>query len=353
MESLKQSMKWDEDVYGRECDLDSYMIVSVERIADVVTLRSSQFVEDAGPNAHPVRPEKFIDISNFYTATVYEKGAELCRMLRILLGTEGFRKGTDLYFDRHDGQTVTVEDFVAALADANGRDFSQFLQWYCQAGTPVVRVDRKYDAASRTYTLTVSQNTAPTPDGSEKRPLHMPMVTALLGRDGREMPLRLRGEKAASGNERVLEICEAKQEFVFEDVAVEPVPSLFRGFSAPINLDVAYSDAEMIFLMANDTDAFNRWEAGQKILTTKLLALAADHKQGRDLAVDEKILDALFATVQNKQLDDHFKALMLTLPALDVLMQKQDEICVESLYAASKFVERKLAQRFAGDMLEV
>ncbi len=318
MESLKQSMKWDEDVYGRECDLDCYMIVAVsdfnagamenkglnifnvsavlaspemapdaafsrvqgivaheyfhnwtgnrvtcrdwfqlclkegltrfrdqefsadlnsravERIGDVVALRSNQFVEDAGPNAHPVRPEKFIDISNFYTATVYEKGAELCRMLRILVGADGFRKGTDLYFERHDGQAVTVEDFVDAIATASGKDLSQFMQWYRQAGTPVVQANGNYNAAERTYTLVVSQQTNPTPDGTEKLPLHMPMVTALLGRDGREIPLRLKGCSAPRLPEMVLELKEAKHEFVFEDVPVKPVPSLFRGFSAPV-----------------------------------------------------------------------------------------------------------------------
>ncbi len=437
MESLKQSMKWDEDVYGRECDLNCYMIVAVsdfnagamenkglnifnvsavlaspemapdvsfgrvqgvvaheyfhnwtgnrvtcrdwfqlclkegltcfrdqefsadlnsrpvKRISDVVMLRSSQFSEDAGPNAHPARPDKFIDISNFYTATVYEKGAEICRMLRILLGVDGFRKGTDLYFERHDGQAVTVEDFVAALADANGKDFSQFLQWYRQAGTPVVHVERRYVASQRTYTLVVSQKTNPTPDGSEKHALHMPMVTALLGGDGRELPLKLKGETKASGTERVLEIREARQEFVFEDVAAEPVPSLFRGFSAPINLELSYSDAELIFVMANDSDPFNRWEAGQKILSAKILALADDAKAGRELHIDNNILRALYASVQNKQLDDHFKSLMLTLPSVDVLMQKQSVMDVASLYTARKFVERKLAENFAGDMFEL
>jgi aminopeptidase N len=437
MTSLKQSMKWDEDVYGRECDLDNYKIVAVndfnfgamenkglnifnvsavlansemapdgsfervqgvvaheyfhnwtgnrvtcrewfqlclkegltcfrdqefsadlnsrpvKRIADVVHLRAAQFQEDSGPMAHPARPESFIDITNFYTVTVYEKGAELCRMMRTLLGPQGFRKGTDLYFERHDGQAVTVEDFVKALADGSGKDLTQFMQWYRQAGTPIVKIDRTYNAANKTFTLKVSQHTPPTPDGSEKKPLHMPMLTSLITRDGKEVPLRLRGEKSALGSERVLELTQPTHEFIFEDVHSEPVPSVFRSFSAPVHVEANLSDEELLFLLANETDAFNRWDAGQRILTTKLLALASDAHQGKTLKIDDSVLDALFATVQNPKLDNSFKALMLSLPGLDELSQKQTEICMSSLHKAHNFVREKFAHRFHSQMAEM
>jgi aminopeptidase N len=246
-----------------------------------------------------------------------------------------------------------VEDFVKALADGSGRDLTQFMQWYRQAGTPVVKISREYNASAKTYTLKVSQHTPPTPDGSEKKPLHMPMLTSLITRDGKEVHLRLRGETAPQGGERVLELTEASHEFVFEDVASEPVPSLFRGFSAPVHVQIEYTDAEILFLLANETDAFNRWDAGQRILSAILLNLADLSKQGKPLQVDNAVLDALFAAVRNPKLDNSFKALMLSLPGLDELSQKQAEICMESLHKARNFVRQKLAERFHGEMSEM
>ncbi|MBA3709592.1 MAG: aminopeptidase N, partial [Planctomycetes bacterium] len=239
----------------------------VQRIQAVRRLRAAQFPEDAGPMAHPVRPSSFIEISNFYTATVYEKGAEVVRMIHTLIGAEKFRAGMDRYFARHDGQAVTIEEFVQAMADASGQDLGQFMRWYERAGTPVVDVTGIYDAAARAYTLTVRQSLrSPTASaGDENTPLHIPFTVGLVGRDGRDIPLRLDGEPAASGPSRVLPVTSHVQTFRFVDVPSTPVPSLARGFSAPVIINHAYDEAALMHLMAHDSDPFNRWEAGQRL----------------------------------------------------------------------------------------
>ena len=238
---------------------------TVKRVEDVAFLRTNQFAEDAGPMAHPVRPDSFIEISNFYTLTVYEKGSEVVRMIHTLLGAEGFRKGSDLYFQRHDGQAVTCDDFVKAMEDANGVDLTQFKRWYSQSGTPRLAVEGEYDAAARRYTLTVRQSCPPTPGQPSKEPFVIPLELGLLDGQGHELPLRLEGEAVAQGGNRVLAVTEAEQRFVFVEVPEQPLPSLLRGFSAPVKLSFPYSRDQLLFLMQHDSDGFNRWEAGQQL----------------------------------------------------------------------------------------
>ena len=246
--------------------------------------------------AHPVRPHSYMEISNFYTATVYEKGAEVVRMIHTLIGERAFRRGMDVYFERHDGQAVTCDDFVDAMAEASGVDFSQFKRWYDQAGTPRLRVTGDYDATAKRYTLTVQQSTPPTPGQPEKQPLHIPLAVGLIAPDGAEMPLALAGETAATGTDRVLSVKRAEERFVFDNVAAKPVPSLLRRFSAPVILDFAYSEAELTHLMAHDADAFNRWEAGQRLATGILLRGIEAARVGKPIEVPRAFVDA-FARV--------------------------------------------------------
>ncbi len=314
----------------------------LQRIEDARALRAAQFPEDNGPMAHPIRPDSYVEINNFYTSTVYEKGAEVIRMIHTLLGAEGFRKGMDLYFARHDGQAVTCDDFVAAMEDASGIDLGRFRRWYGQAGTPRLSARWSHDAASRRLTLTLAQHTPPTPGQEEKLPLHIPVRLGLVGAEG-DLPLRLEGENAPSGTTRVLNLTEAEQSFVFEDVAAPPVPSLLRDFSAPVILEAPYSDADLAFLMARDTDSFNRWEAGQTLASRTLLALAALPPDGWRLdegfaAAWERLLDAA-------ETDPAFAAEALTLPSLTALGERMAVFDVDALHAARKFAYRRLAER--------
>jgi aminopeptidase N len=236
----------------------------VKRIADVRLLRSHQFPEDQGPLAHPVRPDSYIEINNFYTATVYEKGAELVRMIHTLAGAKRFRKGMDLYFKRHDGEAATVENFLDALADGAKLDLSQFRRWYAQAGTPEVLASGRYDAARKTYTLKVSQVCAATPGQPLKEPYHIPLAVGLVGADGKDMALSLDAEEKASGTTRILNLTERTQTFRFSNVGEKPVPSLLRGFTAPVTLSTNLKARDWVFLMTHDSDPFNRWEAAQR-----------------------------------------------------------------------------------------
>ncbi|MEZ5601333.1 MAG: aminopeptidase N, partial [Candidatus Competibacteraceae bacterium] len=228
----------------------------VKRIEDVRMLRTSQFPQDAGPMAHPVRPDSYIEINNFYTVTIYNKGAEVIRMIETLLGRDGFRRGMDLYFQRHDGQAVTCDDFVAAMADANAADLSQFKRWYHQAGTPELTVSDSHDATTCTYTLTVRQSCPPTPGQPSKEPFHIPLALGLLDAAGHDLPLQLEGENEPRGTTRVLELRQSEHTFRFENVPARPVPSLLRGFSAPVRLNSAESDADLRFRLARDSDDF-------------------------------------------------------------------------------------------------
>ena len=243
----------------------------VERIAAVRMLKTHQFPEDAGPLAHPVRPASYIEINNFYTPTVYEKGAELCRMLQTLLGRDGFRQGLDLYFERHDGQAVTVEDFVAAMADASGRDLSQFMLWYTQSGTPELACSLDYDARAKTAQLSVSQVVPSTPGQTKKEPMLIPLKLGLIGANGDELPLKLDGVAATDG---LIEVTGREQVFTFRDVPSPPTPSLLRGFSAPVRITTGLDPDRIEFLMTHDSDPFNRWQAAQTYATNLLTAAA-------------------------------------------------------------------------------
>ncbi|MDD3517267.1 MAG: aminopeptidase N [Chromatiales bacterium] len=320
---------------------------AVARIDNVRRLRSLQFPEDAGPMAHPVRPASYIEINNFYTMTVYEKGAEVVRMLETLLGRETFRAGMDLYFERHDGQAVTVEDFLHCMAEASGRDLGPFMRWYDQAGTPRIEVRDAYDAATQIYTLDVTQSCAPTPGQPEKRPLHVPLKLALLDAQGRELPLRLEGEPAAVSGERALELTERAQQFRFVDVPDRPLPSLLRGFSAPVVLDYAYDDATLAFLFAHDTDAFNRWEAGQRLMLRVLLGLIGDVQAGRPLVLPEVLLRAFEGVLDDRAAAPVLVAEALTLPAEDYIAEQLAVIDPQAVYEARSFVRRALGERLS------
>ena len=322
---------------------------AVQRIEDVRMLRARQFPEDAGPLAHPVRPESYIEINNFYTATIYEKGAELIRMMHTLLGPEKFRKGMDLYFERHDGQAVTCDDFAAAMEDASGVDLSQFKLWYSQAGTPRLKASGAYDASAKTFTLTLEQMTDPTPGQAKKKPLHLPVAIGLLDEDGNDLPLKTAGDDAAPTT-RVLSLTESSQSFVFEDVSQKPVPSLLRGFSAPAILDAGLGREERAFLMARDSDSFNGWEASQQLSVDILMGLVGDYRAGRELRLDSVYGDAFAALLRDSAGDKQFVALAATLPSQAYLAQQMDEIDFEGVEAAHNFVRAHLSAALRGDL---
>ncbi|MFO7594253.1 MAG: aminopeptidase N [Pseudomonadota bacterium] len=285
---------------------------AVQRISDVGMLRSHQFAEDAGPMAHPVRPDSYVEINNFYTLTVYEKGAELIRMLHTLLGEEGFRKGSDLYFERHDGQAVTCEDFVQAMADANDDDLTPFLNWYRQAGTPKVTAKREYHAGDNRLVLHFSQQTPPTPGQEKKQPVPIPIKIALLDEHGKHLPLS-QGEGQVTEQTLLLE--KAEQSFSFNNIPPGTVPSILRGFSAPVKLDFDYSDEELAFLMGNDTDPFNRWEAGQQLALRVLLQNYRTAERGEKPAAHCRLSAAFLKTLKNTELDRALVAEAITLPS--------------------------------------
>jgi len=319
----------------------------VQRIQEVRGLRAAQFPEDAGPMAHPVRPQSYMEISNFYTATVYEKGAEVVRMIHTLLGAERFRQGMDLYFARHDGQAVTTDDFVAAMADAGGADLGQFRRWYEQAGTPVVEAQGAYDAAARAYTLTLRQSCPPTPGQPEKLPFHIPFEVGLVDPAGQDMPLRLAGEAAAAGTTCVLSLKAAEERYTFVDVAESPVPSLLRDFSAPVYLKFEYRDAELAHLMAHDSDAFNRWEAGQRLATRLMLDCIA---AGR-LDVPAIFLDAFARALREGGRDPAFAAEVLALPAETFIAEQMALVDPDAIHATRRGLRRALAQALRADLL--
>jgi len=426
MDSLKRSMKWDEDVFGLEYDLDTFMIVAVsdfnmgamenkglnvfntkyvlarpdtatdvdyqgieaviaheyfhnwtgnrvtcrdwfqlslkegltvfrdqefsadmnsaavKRISDVRGLRAVQFPEDAGPMAHPVRPSSYIEINNFYTPTVYNKGAEVVRMYHTLLGKDGFRKGMDLYFQRHDGQAVTCDDFRAAMADANGVDLTQFERWYDQAGTPTVEVSQVWDAAAGTLELTITQSSAASPGQADKRPYHIPFALGLIGADGSDLPVRLENEGPRDAGTRVLDLRTASETFRFTGLTARPTPSLLRGFSAPVKLVSDLKAEDFAFLAAHDSDPFARWEAGQTLAAQHLLSLAADYRAGKQLTLAPAVIEAMRLTLTDPALDQAFIALSLALPGESYLAELVQEIDVEALAEVRNFARRTL-----------
>jgi aminopeptidase N len=332
---------------------------AVKRIEDVRVLRQAQFPEDAGPMAHPVRPDSYVEINNFYTVTIYEKGSEVVRMYQTLFGREGFRKGMDLYFQRHDGQAVTCDDFRAAMVDANGRDLSQFERWYSQAGTPRVTVQTRYDEAGRTYDITLAQSCPATPGQENKLPFHIPVAVGLLDSRGQDMILNADDPSCVlrtdSDTTRILELTQPQQTFRFNHVAEKPVPSLLRNFSAPVILEVDYTDDELSFLMANDSDAFNRWEAGQRLAMRRMLALIEIVQKGGSLdstSIDESILCETFrATLTNTALDPAFRELALTLPSETMIAEQMDVVDPQAIHAVRQFMRHTLAQALGNDWL--
>lgn len=436
MASLKQAMAWDERVYGREYDLDIYMIVAVDdfnmgamenkglnifnasavlarqeittdasfqniqaiiaheyfhnwsgnrvtcrdwfqlslkegftvfrdaqfsadmgspvlkRIQDVNVLRTLQFAEDAGPMAHPVQPASYMEISNFYTLTIYEKGAEVVGMIHTLLGEELFRQGADLYFARHDGQAVTIEDFVAAMAEVSGRDFSQFMNWYRQAGTPRLDVSGHYDAAAKTFSLTFRQSCPPTPECRDKQPYLIPVAMGLVGTQG-DLPLY--GEGLSGQTHAVLEITRPEQTVTFRDVPEAPVPSLLRHFSAPVRLHYPYSREELLFLMSRDSDGFNRWEACHQLSLAILREGIDAHREGRAFELDFRLVEAFRGLLTDpglgKTLDRAVVAQMLTLPSEALLAESMDVVHVRAIHETRHAARLAIAHALRDELL--
>ena len=317
----------------------------VKRIEDVRLLRAHQFAEDAGPMAHPIRPDAYIEINNFYTVTVYEKGAEVVRMQANLLGPADFRKATDLYFERHDGQAVTTEDFVRCMADASGRDLTQLRHWYDFAGTPELKVHDEYHAESGRYSLHVEQRVPDTPGQADKPPFLIPIVTGLVGRDGHDLSVRLDGEDEAK-TQHILQLTQARQTFAFEGVTEQPVPSLLRNFSAPVRLEFDYSDDQLMFLMANDSDGFNRWDAAQILSRRMLLDMVASLQAGREPQVSDGLVDAFRGALLDEDAEPALIAEVLGLPGIGYLGDFMDTVDVDGLHQA-----RELLRRTVGNVL--
>jgi len=417
MQAVKKAMRWDEEKFGREYDLDIYMIVAVSdfnmgamenkglnifntkyilakpetatdldfihiesviaheyfhnwtgnritcrdwfqlslkegltifrdhsftsdttsatvaRIQNVNALRISQFPEDAGPLAHPVRPESYIEINNFYTTTIYEKGAEVIRMIRTILGDSLFRQGMDLYFDRYDGQAVTIEDFVKAHEDASKIDLTQFRLWYSQAGTPVLTIRDEYDQNAKTYTLHVKQTCPPTPGQPHKKPMHIPLAVGLLDRQGNEL------------KHEMLHIKKHEEIFVFHDIQSKPIPSLLRNFSAPVKVQYPYSDADLVLLFKHDTDLFNRWEAGQQYMVRIILNLVKDYQQQKPLTLSNELITALESALLDSQQDKWLLSEMLALPSEKYIAEHMAIIDVDAIHAAREFVLQQIASQ--------
>jgi len=434
MDSLKRAMRWDEEVYGREYDLDIFMIVAVDdfnmgamenkglnifnsscvlasqetatdlafqriesivaheyfhnwsgnrvtcrdwfqlslkegftvfrdstfsadvgsptvkRIENVTLLRTAQFAEDAGPMAHPIRPASYMEITNFYTLTIYEKGAEVVRMIHTLLGTELFRKGSDLYFERHDGQAVTTDDFVKAMEDASGRDLTQFRLWYEQAGTPVLKVSDEYDAEQGVYRLTIQQSIPDTPGQTDKKPQHIPFALGLLGGSGEALPLIFEsGQDAASSpTERVLELTQASHTFEFYGLTQKPVPSLLRHFSAPVRVIYPWSREQLVFLMSHDPDGFNRWDAGQRLAVDVIQSMVGSPDATE---IEPRLVEAYRSLLADSALDQALVAKMLQLPSEAYLIELADSADVAAIHRARERVLASLATSLRDELI--
>ncbi|HEX2542757.1 MAG TPA: aminopeptidase N [Caldimonas sp.] len=326
---------------------------AVKRIEDVRSLRQVQFPEDAGPMAHPVRPDSYVEINNFYTATIYEKGAEVVRMMQTLVGRDGFARGMKLYFERHDGQAVTCDDFAQAVADANpeselARLLPGFKRWYAQAGTPRVTARGRYDAPSRTYTLGLEQAPSPVHGASTQAPFVIPLAVGLVGQDGAALPVRLEDEaESAARTERVLVLDEARRFFTFVGVDQPPVLSLLRGFSAPVTLVDGLADADLLVLLRHDSDPFNRWEAGQRLAMTRLLAAMREDEAPPSLAT--AYVDALRDLLRDPGLDPQFKELALLLPSEIYIAEQLSSVDPQRVHAAREGLRRELARALRAD----
>lgn len=426
MESLKRAMKWDEERFGREYDLDIFMIVAVDdfnmgamenkglnvfnskyvladdasatdtdferiegvigheyfhnwsgnrvtcrdwfqlslkegltvfrdseftsdmrsravkRIDDARAIRTVQFAEDAGPMAHPVRPDSYIEINNFYTITVYEKGAEVVRMVQTLLGRDAFRRGLDIYFEKYDGMAVTIEDFIDAMEEASGMDLRQFMRWYDQAGTPVVSASMEWNGDDETLLLTLMQEIPPTPEKNEKEPHLIPVAVGLLDSQGRDIPLKLQGSDEATEG-MVLRLTETTQSFLFTDVPERPVPSLLRDFSAPVKLRYDYSDDELAHLASHDSDSFNRWDAAQRLALKEIFAYIDAYRQERPHRPSEIYCDVVRKLLQDADTDPALRAVALALPDYETIADEMEKIDVDAAVYARERLRRDLA----------
>jgi aminopeptidase N len=328
---------------------------AVKRIEDVRVLRTAQFPEDAGPMAHPVRPDSYVEISNFYTVTIYEKGAEVVRMMQTLVGRDGFARGMTLYFERHDGHAVTCDDFAQAIADANpmsdlARLLPQFKRWYSQAGTPRVRAQGAYDAAARTYTLTLSQSCMPTAGQAVKEPFVIPIGLGLVGTGGQDLPLQLAGESQAPASTRTLVLTQPTETLTFVNIDAEPVPSILRGFTAPVVLEFDYTDTQLLHLLAHDSDPFNRWEAGQRLAVARAIkSIAGDAVPVTATVLDDAYLDAMRQVLRHPSLDSAFKELVLTLPSETYLAEQLDVVDPQRIHAVREAMRLQLATALAAD----
>lgn len=289
---------------------------SVNRINNVRIIRGPQFAEDASPMSHPIRPEKVIEMNNFYTLTVYEKGSEVIRMMHTLLGEDKFQAGMKLYFERHDGTAATCEDFVAAMEDASGIDLKQFRLWYSQSGTPSLTVTDTYDEANKTYTLTVKQHTPSTQDQTEKQALHIPFDVELYDEQGKVIELRRNGKSSSN----VLNVSEFEQSFVFENVESKPVPSMLREFSAPVRLNFEYSDEQLAFLMVHARNDFAKWDAGQMLLAKYIKSNVEAVQKGSKVELPDLVVDAFRGVLLNKELEPAFIAEALSLPSFNEVL---------------------------------
>lgn len=317
---------------------------AVQRIQEVRGLRAGQFPEDAGPMAHPVRPDEYMEISNFYTATIYNKGAEVVRMIHTLLGAERFRAGMDLYFERHDGQAVRVEDFVDAMVSASGVDLTQFQRWYVQAGTPLVTARSEYDANAEQLRLILEQECAPTPGQTEKAPFHIPIAVGLVDLDGNDVRLNFDAPEDEAATTVVLSLTESEQTFTFNKISSEPVPSLLRHFSAPVILQFDYSDVQLAHLMAHDSDPFNRWEAGQRLSLNVLLRGIENHCAGHDITFTPAFVEAVRNILAASSADPAFAAEALSLPGPGYIAEQLDEVDPEAIFRVRTRLRQHIAQ---------
>lgn len=428
MGALQRSMKWDEEAFGREYDLDIYMIVAVsdfnmgamenkglnifndkyilakpetatdtdyvniesvigheyfhnwsgnrvtvrdwfqitlkegltifrdqsftadmtshavKRIKDVNVIRAVQFAQDAGPMAHPIRPRSYIEINNFYTVTVYNKGSEVIRMMQTLLGPAKFREAMETYFTRFDGNAVTTEDFVDVMEETYGKDLTQFRLWYEQSGTPTLSISSDYDEDAQTFTLTVRQSCPDTPDQSNKKPFYIPLSVGLLDSAGEDMKLTLADKLYGEDDyTKVLRVTEPEQEFVFTQVEEEPLPSLLRNFSAPVKLNYPYSDDDLVFLMQHDSDGFNRWDAGQRLSVNVIMDLIKRYRQQEELTIPGQLIEAYAAVLTDKSLDKLLVAEMLQMPSPSYLIELMDVADVEAIFKVREFIKAQLA----------
>jgi len=435
MQALKKAMKWDEETYGREYDLDIFMIAAVndfnfgamenkglnifndkyilvdaktatdsdyalidavvsheyfhnwtgnrvtlrdwfqlslkegltvfrdhsfsetiglkavERVNQVKRLRMIQFAEDAGPLAHPVRPDSYIEMGNFYTATVYEKGSEVIRMMHTILGPEKYRLGTDLYFERHDGQAVTCGDFLEAMENASGIDLTQFRLWYSQSGTPELHVDTEYDAENQEYHLHVKQTCPPTPNQEDKKPFHIPLAVGLLNSAGEEILLQT--EDGESKKTIVLNVTKPEQRFTLKNISEKPIPSLLRGFSAPVKVHYSRTDEELAFLMSHDKDPAERWEAGQRYTTKIILSLISDYQANKPLKLSDDFIRAMCNVLVDQEENKAFIAEMLALPDEAYLAGLMNPVDADAIFQVRQFVKKSLVANLRDRFLAV